>query len=168
MPHRFFADKFQDRKKNRRQTWRIACQGLALTLCLGCGSDTPPATVEGTLRLHGKPLDHCLITFVPEPGKETDRLLYSTGVTDQYGHYHLQFNIQEKGATTGWHCVTIQDLSASSGTPRRDHGTREMEAQKAGVAARASRVRRRYLSIKETPLRKEIKRGHQVIDLNMR
>jgi hypothetical protein len=140
---------------------------LALTACFGCGPDPPPATVEGTLRLDGKPLDNCLITFLPEPGQEAHRP-HSTGLTDQHGSYRLRRD-QQTGAAIGWHRVTVQDLSVSTGVRRRDHGTVDLEMDETAPPppVRRSRVPERYTSARDTPLRKEVKPGHQAIDLEI-
>lgn len=154
-------------KTVRKRAWKGVFFAMLFLLLPGCGPEAPPASVEGTLRLNGKSLDNCLVTFTPMPGQGTDHLLYSTGKTDAQGFYRLRSNTQQRGTATGWHRVTIQDLSASSGTPRQDHGTAEMEAQKANVMARPARIRPCYSSPQETPLSKEIKQGHQVIDLDL-
>ncbi|MDZ7617663.1 MAG: type II secretion system protein [Patescibacteria group bacterium] len=50
----------------------IAIIGVLVSLLLpSCGRDAPPAMVEGVPRMRGRPLDQCLITFLPEPGNET-------------------------------------------------------------------------------------------------
>jgi hypothetical protein len=141
---------------------------LALTMLLGCGRDAPPATVEGILWLRGKPLDKCLVTFLSEPGQDA-RGPHSTGLTDQQGFYRLRFDNQQEGAAIGWHRVTVQDLSVSTGVRRRDHGTVDAEIAEdaAPPPIRRSRVPKRYLSPRETPLRREVKPGHQVIDLDI-
>lgn len=141
---------------------------LPLTLLLGCGQDAPPATVEGTLRINGKPLDNCLITFLSEPGQEVTGP-HSTGVTDDRGCYRLRFDDQREGASIGWHRVTVQDLSVSTGVRRRDHGTVDQEVDETTPPpVRRPRVPARYNSPKDTPLRKEAKPGQQVIDLDVR
>jgi hypothetical protein len=142
---------------------------LALPMFLGCGQDAPSATVEGTLRMNGKPLDNCLITFLPEPGQEMTGP-HSTGLTDQRGYYRLRFDDQREGATVGWHRVTVHDLSVSTGVRRRDHGTvdEKMDETAPPPPVRRSRVPPRYSSPKDTPLRKEAKPGRQVIDLDIR
>jgi len=65
--------------------------------------------------------------------------------------------------------VTIRDLSASSGLHRRDHGTADLAVDETAPPPRArpSRVPPRYASANDTPLREEIKPGHQVIDLEV-
>ncbi|MGD9128763.1 MAG: hypothetical protein PVH19_15410 [Planctomycetia bacterium] len=143
--------------------------GILLSACLtGCGLPDPPATVEGTLQLNGKPLDNCLVTFFPEPDATTEHFSYASGVTDKHGVYRLQTDTQQDGAAVGWHRVTVQDLSASSGIPRQDHGSAEIERQKAAATpARPSRTRRCYLSTQTTPLRKELKSGHQTLNLDL-
>ena len=148
--------------------WRAACLALALTPCFGCGRQAPPASVEGTLRLDGKPLDNGLITFLPEPGQEGNRP-YSTAMTDRHGCYRLRCDSQQEGAAIGWHRVTVRDLSVSTGVRRRDHGTVDLEMDETAPPppARRSRVAQRYTSPADTPLRKEVKPGHQVIDLDV-
>jgi hypothetical protein len=147
---------------------RTAGLVLALTMLFGCGRDSPPATVEGTLRLGGKPLDNCLVTFLPEPGQESNGP-HSTALTDQQGSYRLRCDNQQDGAAIGWHRVTVQDLSVSTGVRRRDHGTvdAEMTEDAPPPPVRRSRVPEGYMSPATTPLRKEVEQGHQVIDLEI-
>ena len=118
--------------------------------------------------MNGKPLDNCLITFLPEPGQETTGS-HSTGLTDRDGHYRLRLDDQREGASLGWHRVTVQDLSVSTGVLRRDHGTIDDETHEATPPpVRRSRVPARYSLPKDTPLREETKPGRQVIDLDVR
>ena len=146
---------------------KAASVGILFALTIGCGPPAPPATIEGTVRLHGKALENCLVTFLPDSNQGTGGVLYSAGKTDTEGHYRLRSNTQQRGTVMGWHHVTIQDLSASSGTPRRDHGSTEIEATKSGGAMRPSRIRTCYQSPASTPLRVEIKSSHQVVDLDL-
>lgn len=141
---------------------------LALVMLAGCGPEPPPATVEGTLRLNGQPLDNCLVTFLPEPSQEPNGF-HSTGQTDERGMYRLRGDNQQEGASVGRHRVTIQDLSASTGVRRRDNGTVDAESDNSSPPpkARRSRVPASYQSASGTPLRQEIKPGHQVIDLDV-
>jgi hypothetical protein len=145
-----------------------ACLAIALTPLLGCGRDSPPATVEGTLRLDGKPLDNCLITFLPEPGQGAKQP-HSSGLTDKNGSFRLRRDDQKEGAATGWHRVTVQDMSVSTGVIRRDHGKvdEEMDENTPPPPVRRSRVPQQYMSPRDTPLRKEVKAGHQVIELDI-
>jgi hypothetical protein len=147
----------------------IACLAIALATLFGCGRDPLPATVEGTLRLGGRPLDNCLVTFLPELGQEAQGPS-STGLTDQHGSYRLRWDNQHEGAPIGWHRVTVQDLSVSTGVRRRDQGTvdTELEEKTPSRPVRRSRVPDSYTSARETTLRKEVKPGHQVIDLDIK
>lgn len=145
-----------------------ACLAIALAPLLGCGRNAPPATVEGTLRLGGKPLDNCLVTFLPEPsqGAQGPR---SSALTDKNGSFRLRRDDQEEGAAAGWHRVTVQDMSMSTGILRRDNGKvdEEMDKNTPPPPVRRSRLPQQYLSPNDTPLRKEVKAGHQVIELEI-
>lgn len=124
--------------------------------------------MEGTLRLGGRPLDNCLITFFPESAQDAE-FPRSTGLTDRQGCYRLRFDDQQEGAAIGWHRVTVQDLSVSTGVHRRDHGTFDasMEETAPPPPVRRSRVTQRFMSPEDTPLRQEVKPGHQVIDFDI-
>ena len=159
-----------------RWVLQVACSrigvgwlALALVACLGCRQQAPPATVEGILRLGGKPLDACLVTFFPESGQAASWAC-STGLTDSQGRFRLRGSEQQDGAAVGWHRVTIQDLLVSQGVQRRDHGTvdRDESEEKPPSCVRRSRVPQAYLSLSVTPLSQEVKPGHQVIDLDIR
>jgi len=142
---------------------------VALISLFGCGRRGPPATVEGVLRLGGKPLDNCLVTFLPEPGRKA-AWPHSTAVTDRQGAYRLRFDSQREGAAVGRHRVTVHDLSASSGVVRRDHGTVDahVDENTPPPPVRRSRVPGRYTSPNDTPLQKDIQPGHQVVDLDIK
>ena len=146
----------------------VGSLALALAVLEGCGQDAAPATVEGTLRLHGRPLDNCLITFFPESAQDP-KLPRSTGLTDRQGFYRLRFDNQQAGTAIGWQRVTVQDLSVSTGVHRRDHGTVDVAMEKTAPPppVRRSRVTQRFMSPEDTPLRQEVKPGHQVIDFDI-
>jgi hypothetical protein len=157
------------RRTEVRRALETACLAIALAPLLGCGRDSPAGTVEGTLRLNGNPLDNCLVTFLPEPGQGV-KSLRSTGVTNRQGAYRLRFDNQQEGAAVGRHRVTVQDLSASSGVVRRDHGVVDAEVHENTPPPpfRRSRIPQSYMSSSDTPLRKEIRPGHQVLDLDIK
>ena len=157
------------RRTEVRRALETACLAIALAPLLGCGRDSPADTVEGTLRLNGNPLDNCLITFLPEPGQGV-KSPRSTGVTNRQGAYRLRFDNQQEGAAVGRHRVTVQDLSASSGVVRRDHGAVDAEVNENTPPPpfRRSRIPQSYMSSSDTPLRKEIRPGHQVLDLDIK
>jgi hypothetical protein len=142
---------------------------MALTMFVGCGGNVSPATVEGTLRRGGNPLDNCLVVFLPEArdGTRTGRFV---GLTDSQGRYRLQGDDRREGTKLGFHRIIIEDLSVSTGVRRRDHGAVDAEDTAAGEIppeVRRSRVPEQYASASRTPLRKEIQPGHQVIDLEL-
>ena len=159
------------RRAGIQVAWWVAGLALAVTpmITSGCGRDAPSATVEGVLRLSGEPLDNCLVTFLPESGQEGQEP-HSRGFTDRHGAYRLSFENQQEGAAVGWHRVTVQDLSVSTGVPRRDHGTVDADVAENAPPppVRRSRVPETYMSPTGTPLRHEVEPGHQVIDLEIK
>ncbi|MCU0959859.1 MAG: hypothetical protein MUF48_07115 [Pirellulaceae bacterium] len=167
-PHRAGTAAWSPRRAaTRPQAWWVWLTLLAAPLS-GCGPDLPSATVDGMLRYRGQPLDNCLVTFLPEPG-EAAAAPHSTGLTDSQGVFRLRFDNQQEGAAVGWHRVTVQDLSMTTGVLRRDHGAGEEGAEDPGppTAARPSRVPDAYAILTTTPLRKQVQPGHQVIDVEI-
>ncbi len=82
----------------------LACVSLPLLLIgfSGCGGGGPTIVpVSGTLKYKGKPVTNARIDFVPENGRP------SSGVTDQNGHYELEYTHESKGAVVGKHKVSV-------------------------------------------------------------
>jgi len=155
----------QLREARRSFVWLVP----ALLVLAGCGSDdVEQATVQGTLRLQGQTLDNCLVMFLPE-ATEQGGGRHSTGLTDAQGVYRLRFDDQQEGAVVGWHRIVLQDLSASTGVRRRDHGTvdENIDESEPPPAMRPSRIHADYTTAASTKLRKEVRPGDQVIDLDL-
>lgn len=72
---------------------------LALVACVvlpGCGADRPPlGTVEGTVTIDGEPLTGVIVAFMPEKGRP------ATALTDQMGHYRMQYTEGVAGTKVG-------------------------------------------------------------------
>lgn len=153
--------------RSRRGAYLAASMAALVLLIGGCGENPPPATVEGTLRMKGEPLDNCLITFLPEPDQQGPAGPHATGVTDENGHYRLRLPDQRKGVSTGWHRVTIEDLSVTTGVPRRDHGSVGGKVVEGAKEPRDSRVPTRFSSPSDTPLKEEVKPGPHAIDFDI-
>jgi hypothetical protein len=141
---------------------------LALVACLGCRRPEPPATVEGSLRRKGIPLDDCLVSFFPESGGDA-AWSHATGLTDEQGRFQLRNSNQQAGTAIGWHRVTIQDMAVSRGVARRDHGTVDQDKteERPPALRQRSRLPDAYLSLRDTPLSHEVAPGHQVIVLDI-
>lgn len=154
-------------QRAERSAWPIWLIAVLAMLC-GCGRHSLPATVEGTLRLRGKPLDNCLVVFLPESVNEAQSARFS-GVTDEQGRYRLRSDDLRDGADAGSHRVIVEDLSVATGVHRRDHG--EVDAEHPEVVprlpTRRCRVPEMYSSTARTPLRRGVVPGHQVIDLEL-
>lgn len=150
--------------------WTAVVLALALPVLAGCGPEEPVATVHGTVKRNGKPLDNCLITFLPDGPQEEEPRVHSNGLTDGQGQYQLRRDDQRPGTSLGAHRVIVQDLSVSTGVQRRDHGTVDMEENAPAPPRKPqrSRVPRKYTSATSTPLRFEIKAGDQRIDMEIK
>jgi hypothetical protein len=135
--------------------WRVPTGLVALLswAAAGCGPSQPLGDVEGTVRLNGKPLANVVVSFLPDPEKNT-KGPRSGGVTDVQGRYRLQCDNQKSGAVVGWHRVVLED-------PETDRPRQGQPVKK------ASRVAARYTTAGQTPLRKEVKTGSQTIDLEL-
>jgi hypothetical protein len=142
---------------------------LAALVCVafpGCTRLPPLSPVSGTLRLGHQTLDHCLVTFLPEEGSQHGG--HFAGVTDAQGRFTLQSAEQRPGAATGWHRVTVVDLSASTGSRRRDRGSIDEGAdENESVEPRPSRVDARFSAAALSPLRIEVKPGSPPIDIDL-
>jgi hypothetical protein len=138
-----------------RNSWYWAAFGCCLLA--GCTRPQPLAIVEGVLKLNGKPLGNCLVTFLPDPARNTVGS-YSSGTSDEQGRFRLAYQVQREGAVPGWHRVLIQDLSTSTGVVRRDRGEVDAALPESTAAARPrlSRVPRRYTDPGQTPLQVEV------------
>lgn len=86
---------------------------FSASLCLfitGCGPSGPAiATVEGTVKMDGKPLADASVVFIPENGRPAGAW------TDANGHYVLNFGSGRKGALPGKHRVRISTYREGGG-----------------------------------------------------
>lgn len=82
---------------------------LVSAISAGCGPSGPAiAEVEGTVMLDGKPLPMASVVFIPENGRPAG------AITDENGHYVLNFTEGRQGAIPGKNKVII--------TTKRDPG----------------------------------------------
>ncbi|HZN34526.1 MAG TPA: hypothetical protein VFB80_11930 [Pirellulaceae bacterium] len=86
----------------RSLVWLGVCVSLAMLL--GCRSDAPDIVeIEGTLTYKGKPIPNIKIFFCPTTGRP------SWAVTDQNGHFVLDYDEQFDGAKVDTHTVYFVD-----------------------------------------------------------
>jgi len=83
-------------------TFRWAAPLLLVTLA-GCDGGGPKIVpVSGTLINKGKPVPNAYIDFVPEKGRP------SWGLTDEEGHFTLNYDRDHDGALVGRHQVSVR------------------------------------------------------------
>src|SRR5207247_10952611 len=88
--------------------------GLLLLVALtGCGGGAPAIVdVEGTLTYKGQPVPNVYIDFHPENGRQ------SWGLTDDQGHFKLNYDRQHDGAIVGKHKISIRANTGRPSSPR--------------------------------------------------
>jgi hypothetical protein len=100
-----------------RHLYRMCLYLMLLSGCTGGGPQIVP--IEGTVTHNGQPVPNVRIYFVPTDGRP------SWAISDQNGHFALDYDDQYDGAKVGSHSVWIIDESsnvdptvAMSGGPR--------------------------------------------------
>ncbi len=85
-----------------RTVWGLTVVSL-LSVTIGCGESGPEiASVEGVVKMDGKPLPNATVVFSPENGRPAGAL------TDENGYYILNFSGGRKGAIPGKNTVQIR------------------------------------------------------------
>jgi hypothetical protein len=135
------------------------CTLFVATLVAGCRDKGPEfASVEGVVRINGKPERGLLVRLSPDAEKGNGLPAFASGKTDEQGKYTLKGEYRGKegtGAPVGWHRVTIVDSKVGS-TPQ-------------GQEPKPSAVPFVYGSVTTTPLVIEVKAGGpQTIDLEVK
>ena len=122
--------------------------GLLLLALTGCQRGPALGTVEGTVRVNGRPLPHAYVVFQPisPPGA------YGSAYADKDGEYVLQFSRSRNGAPVGKHRVSIR-------------AARNEEVDDSSVAATQIVIPDKFNSA--TELEREVKAGHNVHDFNL-
>jgi hypothetical protein len=135
----------------------VALMALGLLALAGCSGNPSLGPVEGTLRMNGKPLANVQVEFLPEANGPR-----STGVTDQDGHYTLTSNDQKPGAVLGSHRVLLYDLQVYDDKPA-GHAKKDQDV----TPVRSSRIPVQYTNTASTPLKKEVHKEPNTIDLEV-
>ncbi len=81
----------------------------------GCGNKSGAVPVEGTVTWNGQPVVGIIVEFTPTQGNRP-----SQGVTDEKGHFRLNYTINEVGAEVGPHDVTFGWVEGKEGEKASD------------------------------------------------
>jgi len=88
---------------------------VLLLLIVGCGPP-PMQSVQGTIKLNGKPVNNCKVGYFPDTELfDSNRHGFGFGVTDSEGHYTVQHPQGEQGIWAGKYKVTLVAWVNSSG-----------------------------------------------------
>jgi len=80
---------------------------LAVIALAGCGGGPALVGVSGTLTHKGKPVPNALVNFMPENRRP------SSGITDEDGHFTLQYDAGHEGTLIGKHIVSVKPRPAT-------------------------------------------------------
>lgn len=132
----------------------IGVSGLLLCLLSSCGSERNITPVSGTVSQAGQPVEGVMVTFMPDPQRETDGAV-STAITDRDGRYELTYRGDSnlKGALVGHHRVVVKDVASEN--------VRDASVQP------PHRVPRRYSMSAQTPLAFEVSWDTESIDIEL-
>jgi hypothetical protein len=132
---------------------------VGLLISIGCNRGPQLSEVEGTVKLKGKPLDRIQVEFWPEGNGPR-----SIGETDSQGRYTLMTDDgKKKGAVIGSHKVLLRDVGVLG----------EKFLGRAGESVDMTKGKKpritdpRYSDPHQTPLKKEVTGGKNVIDLDL-
>lgn len=134
---------------------------LAFGLCLGfglmsgCAKGPNLADVSGTLKMNGKPLGNVMVEFIPDGLTGP----HSHGTTDEAGHYVLACDDERQGAMVGTNRVVLHDLAV--------YGDKVTGRKWENVQSKPSRIANTYAFVNQTPIKKDVKEGVQVIDIEI-
>jgi hypothetical protein len=130
---------------------------LAAALIGGCGPRGPEIVpIEGTVTHNGQPVPNVRIYFIPTEGR------FSWAISDQNGHFVLDYDPEHRGAKVGPHTVTVQDAGADidptaamSGAPR--------PKKSPGIA----KIIEKYGNKDTSPLQVEVKKADRNFQLKL-
>ena len=122
----------------------------------GCSPSGPRLVkVSGTVTRNGEPVPKLFLNFYPEHGRP------SWGVTDDDGHYTLNYEGKGDGAITGTHRVWVQ-LRPSSPKEEADLHNGVLKLPPA-----IKHILQTYGNLETTPLRVEVTEQSPVIALKL-
>ena len=158
---------------------RTLASGLAVTILVlaicGCDgglstdySKLDLATVEGTVRLDGQPVEQAFLKF--ESGDNT----FSFAMTNQNGYYRLRFNSEKDGILPGRKTVRIR-MSQSyggygTGPARAENAHAEGETDADDIEGKEAIAIAKELPESynvDSQLTVDVKSGTQTVDLNL-
>ena len=136
----------------------LGALALAPLSAAGCGDPDAPeiARVTGTATRGGKPVPNLTVNFMPTDGRP------SWGITDDQGHYELEYNADYKGAKTGHHKVYVlfNPTSIDASVTGEDQG-------QAISAEDRQDIQQKYGTEDATAMEVDVTEDGQVIDLKL-
>lgn len=124
----------------------------------GCARFTYNDSVEGTIKMGGKPVPNVVVRFVPEQVKGAPG---SGGVTDENGHFTLTCDNGHSGAVVAKHAVVVLPGRGGGADPNAD------PKAAAGDAKSRPTVPKIYGSVNTTQLHEDVTKDKHTYDLEL-
>jgi hypothetical protein len=159
------------------KTLNLICLLLVIFLfSSGCGNNSkrpPLGTVRGKITYNGAPVKNVMVTFL---GDGAPRM--AKGTTDDNGDYQLTSYEENDGAMIGSHIVTVMpmgEFDEAAAVVPKDYdamnesldNARQLSAQQMEQLQKKPPVPVKYTDRSTTDLRKEVKAGENVINLEL-
>lgn len=134
------------------RSFALLALGLASLGVSGCGDPDAPeiARVTGTVTHNGKPVPNLVVNFMPTEGRP------SWGITDEEGHYELEYSADYMGAKVGHHKVYVVPNQVSMDGSVQAEGISPEELQA---------IRQKYGNEQTTQMEVDVTENPQVVDL---
>ncbi len=88
---------------------RILVSMMAVSICLGCGSDRPSLhNAGGVVKFNGEPVSDASVMFYPAAGRP------SFAKTDDQGRFSLMTYVPDDGVAAGAYRVTVSKVVSRS------------------------------------------------------
>ena len=144
---------------------------ITISAIVGCHTGPkglPTCYVEGIVSLDGQPMDGALVTFIPTVMGDDTKI--ATGYSNESGKYTLTSDggLPQKGALAGDYSVTIVKDKVESLAPVESESSRSQLSGDSSLSRRTRLTPDEYGAVSTTPLKMTVKKGKNVLNLEMK
>jgi len=139
---------------NRAWMWWSVALAVALAGCMRSGPEV--VEIEGTVTHNGKPVPNLRIYFVPTDGRP------SWGISDENGHFVLDYDYDLDGAKVGTHTVYVLDESSNIDPTAAMSGARRPKS-----SPEIAEILKKYGDLSTSPLKVEVTKPDKNFQLKL-